>query len=477
MRIFELNRASRNQYPDQQLPADIRAGDFSDRDERESHTLMRELYTEYGEKFKALGLRASIGTFRSLSAKTFTIDSLDRIYMIDADKTIIRERWKEIGPVIKTFLNKRDAFDNISIERAAKVGAQRGIGPEDSKKLLDIIRLMTSKSYQRLDARAIPLLRQMTVIPSRLPRYVYRGLYYDGAKIKDREKWLEKWAPGSHPRERYGKASSWSVDQATAVDFMMAQDNVKDQKTGFHVLIRYDLSKDNSVVVADLRNIYANEFWNQQELLLSKDAIDYEVVRVFDNNTDYRGFKDASNKSIYRASGKDYGETMITNFLTSDHDIDPAYIQAWRPFKDMTTSEVNAKIGTTVSKIVPNSLFPLAAFLREFHLQGQDTDQPNIITAKESFQLWGAKELPDLTALMPEVTKSTTLIVDLMVTLRQNSFNAFVFEVKHTATRARLGYQEDIVDARPLTDYAFDKIKGIIDHKFKDEKRVKIVWT
>ena len=187
-----------------------------------------------------------------------------------------------------------------------KQAAARGINPVDYEAGLQEIERFTTKSYRNIQKKWWPLLQAMTVDANDLPKVIYRGMFYDGKDIKDREEFMKKWHPGSKPKLRQKKASSWSADPATAVHFMDSQDHVKDSEGGFHILMKYEIT-DPSLVIADLRKVPAHGFYNQMEIVLNPMAKEYEVVKIFpyQKNVKY-------DKQKLRDVEKEYPATMMS---------------------------------------------------------------------------------------------------------------------------------------------------------------------
>ena len=82
-----------------------------------------------------------------------------------------------------------------------------GLSLSDVKLAMTIVTEWTSMSRKKLDPSNWSLLNKISVAPNLLPKYVYRGIFYDGAKIKDQKKFIEAWKPGSKPGASQGKAT------------------------------------------------------------------------------------------------------------------------------------------------------------------------------------------------------------------------------------------------------------------------------
>lgn len=171
-------------------------------------------------------------------------------------------------------------------------------------------------SRKKLDPQVWPLLQKISVDSSLLPQYIYRGIFYDGAKIKDEAKWLTKWFPGAKPGVSQGKATSWSIDRETAANFMTDQDFIKDRKNGYYMLLKWKV--DPKYVIADLRNLPVDyTFWNQQEIIVSNEATDYEIDTMIPAAEGEDGFRNFV-KSLKGGQGA-WGQSktdLSVNFIT-----------------------------------------------------------------------------------------------------------------------------------------------------------------
>ena len=160
-----------------------------------------------------------------------------------------------------------------------KRAQEHGMTSNDYYRTLGWIIYHTSSSFRKLPKEVWSAIHHLTVNPASLPKTVYRGMFIDGNKIKDLEKWKTKWSVGSKPRAKPSKAASWSTSIGVATQFMEAQDQIKNKKEGYAVLLKYDIT-DPAVVIGDLRALPDLAYWNQMEIILSSDAIEYEVAAV-----------------------------------------------------------------------------------------------------------------------------------------------------------------------------------------------------
>lgn len=211
------------------------------------------------------------------------IKRLKDVYEYELNEEVLDEiktNWESISKVVKSLKKKKEYYTNVALMRAKKFAKRKQINFSDLTALLAWISHFRSKSYRKIPKDIWDALHYITVDPNELPKTVYRGLFYDGDKIKDKEAFLKKWAKGSKPGVNSRKASSWTSNIEVAKNFMISQDQVKDHKNGYHVLLKYDIQSPKDVI-ADFRYFDWMAFWNQQEVLLSPDAKDYEVVEIF----------------------------------------------------------------------------------------------------------------------------------------------------------------------------------------------------
>jgi len=196
-----------------------------------------------------------------------------------ADHDTMNRLWKQIQRITKAFAARREGTKNIEYKRFEKAMYKLGLNPNSVRAALDWVKYYTAGSYRKIDPEAFDALQQITVDASRLPKYIYRGFFFDGAKIKDREKFIQKWKEGSMPKSGLRKATSWSGDKGTAVSFMTDQDRVKNADEGFHVLLKWKVRPES--LIADLRNLPADYgFWNQHEFIVHPDVKDYVVDKL-----------------------------------------------------------------------------------------------------------------------------------------------------------------------------------------------------
>lgn len=188
----------------------------------------------------------------------------------------LEKNWNKVTDILKWTSTALDGAKNLGQKKYDKMLLKVGLSKRDVNIAMSHVVTWTSMSRKRLKPEVFPLLQKLSVDSSKLPKYVYRGIFYDGAKIKDLVKWSKKWYPGAKPGVSQGKATSFSIDRGTAASFMTDQDFIKDRKGGYYMLLKWKVNPDQ--VVADLRNLPVDHsFWNQQEIIVSPKAKDYEV--------------------------------------------------------------------------------------------------------------------------------------------------------------------------------------------------------
>jgi hypothetical protein len=235
------------------------------------------------------------------------------------------------------------------IKGSAEKGFERdlmkiGLSMNDLKVAMSHVENWTSMSRKKLDPAVWPLLQKISVDPAALPKVIYRGLFFDGAKIKDEAKFLKSWYPGSKPGASQGKATSWSVDKGTAAEFMTDQDFVKNREKGYYILLRWTV--DPAKVIADLRNLPVDhKFWNQQEIIVSPDARDYEVDTIIpgsEGSDAHREFIETI-KSGQGAWGRSKTEFAM-NFMNTPYEtLSPNQRMEFKAITKMTVGEFESK--------------------------------------------------------------------------------------------------------------------------------------
>ena len=231
----------------------------------------------------------------------------------------IKKHWSNIFKILQWYEASTKRVGNTLGKRYEKIFNQIGLSYTDVETAMSYILDYTSASRKKIAPEVFPLLQKLSVDKTKLPKYVYRGLFYDGAKVTDREKFLSKWKEGSKPMVKQSKATSWSADRNTAIQFMDSQDFIKDIKNGYYVLLRYKVDPD--MVVADLRNLpISHRYWNQQELLISPDAKDYEIDTMIPGDVDTDVFRAFQNTKGGQTAWGQTKQDFALNFLKAPYD-------------------------------------------------------------------------------------------------------------------------------------------------------------
>ena len=290
------------------------------------------------------------------------LKSIDRVYYSFDYGNKIKDEPELISFIEKNYREVRSIFVNLQnavsgLKNRASKAFQNdlkkiGINQKDLETAMSWIQEWTSMSRKRLPENVWPILQDISVDSSKLPKYVYRGLFYDGAKIKDQKKFLDKWKIGEAPNASQGKATSWSVDPSTASAFMDSQDFIKDQKNGYYMMLRWEV--DPKFVIADLRNLPVDhKFWNQQEIIVSPEAKNYTIYAMISGSEDRQVYRDYV--STLRGAQGGWGQLkkeMMSGFLTHPFDtIDVNTRIEWKRISHMTVAEVADEYGIKVNYI------------------------------------------------------------------------------------------------------------------------------
>lgn len=366
---------------------------------------------------------------------------------------LIEKNWKEFQNICKWYYTALQSAKNASAKHYDNELMKLGISKKDVEVAMTFVQEWTSMSRKKLDPSAWPILKKICVSPSSLPKYVYRGIFYDGAKIKDQKKFLEQWAPGMKPGASQGKATSWSIDRGTAASFMVDQDFIKDSKSGYYVLLKLEV--DPSMVIADLRNLPVDHlFWNQQEIIMDPSAKNYEVDTIIPGAEDetYREFC-KSIKGGQGAHGMNKKDFITRSFLKIPYDtinINDRII--WKELCFMTLKEVNDTYGTDFFSIAIKDdakfgdiTFPIAIWMDRYGIAPAykfTVVSPNEVKLTIGFSLdqlsWGSKN-PEISQMIKDKGKEdpnfnyfrTTLAVigDMSIKLVNSNYFNMDFEI------------------------------------------------
>ena len=353
------------------------------------HSRSMSRYTDYSIRLvEAVATSTSISTLeKKIKDSRISIDWKTAINDIDTIWKWMTDNFKIVLHFCKFLKNAISGSRNQAEIKYENDLKKLGLNRQDVDKAMGWIADWTSMSRKRMPSEVWPLLQSISVDSSRLPKFVYRGLFYDGAKIKDQKTFLQKWSAGSRPGASQGKATSWSLDRGTAINFMHAQDFVKDKPNGYYVLLRWEVKP--ALVIADLRNLPVDHiFWNQQEFIVDPAARDYEVDTII-SGSDKAGF-DAFRASS-RGGQSSYGRTK-KDFISQIYErpFDSLDLNQKIEFKKityMTVDEVAAEYGIKkewnerIANKIGSVQFPLAMFLQGKYVSGFSMYIENIINS------------------------------------------------------------------------------------------------
>lgn len=252
----------------------------------------------------------------------------------------MKSHFNEIQDFCKWLEVALNGVKKLGYKKAEKEFMKLGLSVNDVKVSMSYVKEWTSMSRKKLDPSVWDLLTKISVDEKLLPQYCYRGIFYDGEKIKDPVKWKEKWYPGSKPGVSQGKATSWTIDRKTAMGFMTDQDFIKDREGGYYMLLKWKV--DPKLVIADLRNLPVDHaFWNQQELIVSPEAKDYEIDSMVPGSEGYEGLKKFQNESPGGQGA--YGRTksdFALDFMSSPYEtLSPGTRIEFKQISKMTLGE------------------------------------------------------------------------------------------------------------------------------------------
>lgn len=252
----------------------------------------------------------------------------------------MKSHYKEIQDFCKWLDVALAGIKRLGQKRAEKEFMKLGLSINDVEVAMSYIKEWTSMSRKKLDPSVWDLLNKISVDEKLLPIYLYRGIFYDGAKIKDPVKWKEKWFPGSKPGASQGKATSWTIDRGTAAGFMTDQDFIKDREGGYYMLLKWKV--DPKLIIADLRNLPVDHtFWNQQEIIVSPEAKDYEIDTMIPGSEGYDAYREfvKSNKGGQGAYGQTRADFAL-DFMSSPYEtLSPGTRMEFKQISKMTLGE------------------------------------------------------------------------------------------------------------------------------------------
>ena len=121
---------------------------------------------------------------------------------------------------------------------------------------------------------------------------------------------------------------------------MTDQDFIKDRDGGYYMLLKWKV--DPKLVIADLRNVPVDHtFWNQQELIISPEAKNYEVDTMIPGSEGYDAYREfvKSNKGGQGAYGRTKADFAL-DFMSSPYEtLSPATRIEFKQISKMTLGE------------------------------------------------------------------------------------------------------------------------------------------
>ena len=417
----------------------------------------------------------------------------------DIDKeqyATLRENWKEILSKTKAYVKEKEYLSNQNEIKAKKIARKKRINWSDFQNTLAWINHFRSASYRKIPSDIWNALQYLTVDPSNLPKTIYRGLFYDGAKIKDKEKFLKKWSKGSKPNVSLRKASSWTTNIEVAKSFMTDQDNVKDSENGYHVMLKYDV-KSAEDLIADFRNWEWMTFWNQQEILLNPSVKDYEVMEIFpkgewvykhssddyDNadKSEYQNFYDTGSKKEFASySGHDIKSVMqygVMDIMLSKLPEDEKFKIA--ELRDKTIAELPFKIyGMYADDKRLNMLIVLYQFIESSSFRWSEDSFISRDTARVNYEYSAKHLVEDIKKLTgKEVSEYSCKIKveDIIIKSVSRKPLQYVFDIDFSNVKLKFSaYDLDEDENKKVTKHIQKQKKKIInDIKDESSKRMK----
>lgn len=315
----------------------------------------------------------------------------------------MKREWKEVRSALSAYYAASEGIKGSATKGVWNELAKMGISPKDLEVAMSHVTDWTSMSRKKLDPKVWPLLQKISVDPTRLPKTLYRGIFYDGAKIKDLGKWLKKWGPGQKPGDSQGKATSWSSDRGTAADFMINQDFVKDSAGGYYILLKWTVRPDQ--VIADLRNLPVDHgFWNQAEYIVSPEARDYEVDTMIPGSSGYEAYREftksiKSGQSSWGFSKAQYAAFYLRRPFDS---LTPGEKMEMKMIVKMTVKEFNDVYpGSGISDYWDSIAMPIWSFLDAYGRTVLDAEPVSRNEVKFQFK-FGFGNLRNLGSKIPE---------------------------------------------------------------------------
>lgn len=437
------------------------------------------------------------------------------------------ESYEENSKVIDELLNDKDLKEYVRlsilktyrVEMAIqKMATRAGMTLGAFLKAVEEIKRLQSKSYQRMSAAHKKVIKALTVDKNNLPKTIWRGFFFDGAKIKNKTTFLKKWAEGNKPKVAFTKETSWSKSKQTAIEFMMDQDRVKGREDGFHILIRYD-NPTYEDIAADLSNFTLSQFYNQREVMLNTSAKEYTVEKVIpyekwekDKESEYSKYRSTNDGefgsgtwglrkvdligNVFRANKanlkqsekvevvniinkqlKDVSRKYTSNF--SEYLLDVAK-EAKFPLVLFTVRELD--LGYKLGKIAGVKYGSATVEDREFSEDTSRTtyklpsDGETIKKILSPLNSLISQESPEQKSLVPEDFEIKVTVTQTQASFYKFAFNVNVDEVLSYTGENDSKYVKEAIES--LSTFVIPKIKEYLNTEFKsDMKKINVNVT
>lgn len=447
------------------------------------------------EDFKRISLEELL--YYAPSKEKFKLLYKERFKIFKENIPEVQEYLQSIGyedlieDYYKRYATKENARMNYMSSKIKKISAFCGLKPHDFLRGVAEILRMQSSSYQRPKSELYPILQYLTVVKSKLPKVIYRGFFYDGAKIKDREKFLSKWYKGSKPGESFSKPTSWSTSRSVAVAFMDNQDRVKDSDGGFHIIVKLE-NPTVEEVIADYRNFKYSGYYNQLELLINSGIKRYVVDEILPggDRSKFWDYRTSNTKSFASASGSSLTSLGLSLFdlgsNSTDFSIDDLINIG--QMKEILLKDFSGKSRLYVQSGFQNCLLPVVLFyinILHYFPNSFDTVSKNKNTIEFNFS---ARSLNELIHRMSEqMTQDTSglkqlafekysddSLVSMELKLLSNELRNFRFSLKIKET-SNLKKYKITGDIDLFIETLKDNLKNITNKKLERYKNVKVI--
>ena len=421
-----------------------------------------------------------------------------RINLLDDELSAFVSKFPEFYKDVMTLNKKTTIAANLSRSQKIKQATRQGMNSSDYHAVQAWVEHYKSMSRKTIPADIWPALQRLTVQPNTLPKTLYRGIFFDGAKIKDKEAWLKKWQVGNKPGVKPAKIQSWSSSLSVAVSFLDAQDFIKDKENGFAVLMKYE-SVDPNLVIADFRNMKDAGFWNQQEIVLTPAAKDYEVIHIIPyedyfalgkkwDETELYKYKKELEVSGEGTSGIDYDQILVSQFFNINSlSIKPELKEQWRSFSKMTVAQVKKSYDFTgifidsIEDTMQNVYFPLYSaatrnysyFANEWSMRVVEVANKSsirVMLVRDGRQSYDGPETQRMAAVFDDIEQGKefkyqqAIVVPAVISIESNDYNTIKFSIDLTGKfelKSSIGAGEYSLDDDELSVLRNQKLKNV----------------